>query len=189
MTDARYSYDRGDYLSIRPNYSYADCSGSDFPALWLARRREAWAMLAAPGGPPVAPPTGIAASADAIGIEALLERLAQPDTDGELDQLVQRFEAGKRLYDVYRGTDRRGDTGSGFREMTRYVRFGEILAAAYPRRRALPLLNALLKLCDLLSAHADDIPATWRGRAAQVLDGERRFVADLAHARGVPWPE
>lgn len=189
MTDSRYPFASGDYLSIRPNYSYSDCAGSDFPAVWLALRRAARTRLSTPGEPTAAPPAAIAPTADAIGIHALLDLVAAPDAERELDLLVQRFEAGKRLYDVYRGADRRGDTASGFREMTRYVRFGEILAEAYPRRRALPLLNALLKLCDLLGAHADDIPSAWRPRAVRVLDRERELVAGLAQARSVPWPE
>jgi len=189
MTDARYPYADGDYLSMRPNYSYSDCSGSDFPAIWLALRREARIRLGTPGWPPATPSAGAPVCEEGIGIDALLDRLEQPNSDSELDLLVQRFEAGKRLYDVYRGPDRRGDTGSGFREMTRYVRFGELLVAAYQRRRALPLLNALLKLCDLLSAHALDIPSTWRSRTVALLDRERELVADLAHARELPWPE
>lgn len=189
MNGARYPYASGDYLAIRPNYSYSDCSGSDFPAVWLAVRSEARMALSNPGGPQdpsvaVTPP-----DPDGIDIGTLLEHVVQADADGELDRLVQRFEAGKRLYDVYRGPDRRGDTTTGFREMTRYVRFGEILATAYRRRRALPLLNALLKLCDLLGAHAGEVPAAWRDRAVKVFDQEKRFVSELAHSRGLPWPE
>ena len=189
MSDPRYPFSDGDYLSVRPNYAYSDCSGNDFPALWLALRRATCARLATAAGPQPTPPARAATTGDAIGIDELLDRLAQPGTDAELDLMVQRFEAGKRLYDVYRGSDRRGDTATGFREMGRYVRFGELLAAAYRRRGVLPLLNALLKLCDLLGAHADDIPGAWRGRAAGVFELERSCVAELAHARGVPWPE
>jgi hypothetical protein len=190
MSHPRYPFSNGDYLSLRPSYTYCDCAGDDFPSAWRTERRNAILQLAADAGRPSPPPVAIAVPTDAIAIDTLLDRIAAQVSGGdqELDRLVQRFEVGKRLYDVYRGSDRRGDTSSGFRDMARYVRFGELLAAAYGRCHVLPFLNALLKLCDLLCAHVDDIPSQWRPRATQVLIQEGQAVAALARHRGLSWP-
>jgi hypothetical protein len=102
--------------------------------------------------------------------------------------MIQRFEAGKRLYAIYSKGELRGKVDTDFRELSRYVRFGEILIETYRRRELLPALNALLKLGDLLCAEAAAIPTAWRQRARAVLIAEATAVRKLAENRGVSWP-
>jgi hypothetical protein len=198
MSRAHYPFASGNYLELRPNYTYCDCSGEDFLAVWIGVRKHALERLAMIDGPtdqtPAAKPD---VPADGVAIHDLLDRIerhlatAEPiaaATEKDINLLVQRFEVGKRLYGVYRGADRRGDTNSGYREITRYVRFGEILMSSFERTQALPQLNALLKLCDLLCAHVDEISGQWRLRTAQLLAREVAAVAVLATEQGLPWP-
>jgi len=196
MTEPRYPWASGDYLELRPNYSYADCLADDFPAAWAASRRQALAQLGSPAGQTPLPTAVADAERDAWPIDDLLAALRlglgetgrlPATTRRRLDFLVQRFEAGKRLYAVYRGAELRGDTASDYRDLSRYVRFGEVLLIAWQRDACLSDLNALLKLSDLLCAHAETIAPDWRGRAAAVLAGEATAMAGLAARKEVAW--
>lgn len=200
MSASRYPYADGDYLTLRPAYTYCDCADTDFPQAWRAVREKALAELT--GTPPLDQATTSTAPSrslgpDEIAIDALLDRLAAslasadaiaPATKRDITRLIQRFEAGKRLYAVYCGPELRGQVDTDFRDLSRYVRFGEILVDTYRRQGLLPALNALLKLGDLLCAEAAAIPAPWRQRARDVLIAEAAAVRKLAEIRGVAWP-
>jgi hypothetical protein len=200
MSASRYPYAEGDYLTLRPAYTYCDCADADFPLAWRAVREKALDELSRT--PPPAHATARAApprplGPDEIAIDALLDRLTAslagadaitPATERDIARLIQRFEAGKRLYAVYSGPELRGQVDTDFRDLSRYVRFGEILIDIYRRRGLLPALNALLKLGDLLCAEASAIPAPWRQRAREVLINEAAAVRKLAETREVPWP-
>lgn len=200
MNASRYPYAEGDYLALRPTYTYCDCADADFPQAWRAVREKALDELNR-----TPPPAHATASAtlpralgpDEIAIDALLDRLASsladtdaitPATERDITRLIQRFEAGKRLYAVYCGPELRGQVDTDFRDLPRYVRFGEILVELYQRRGLLPALNALLKLGDLLCAEARAIPTAWRQRARNVLIAEATAVRQLAETREVAWP-
>ena len=200
MSASRYPYAEGDYLTLRPAYTYCDCADADFPNAWRTVREKALNELAnaAPltytmtSTPPSRPP-----GPGEVAIDALLDRIAislasddaiAPATEQDITWLIQRFEAGKRLYAIYSEAELRGKVDTDFRELSRYVRFGEILTETYRRRGLLPALNALLKLGDLLCAEAAAIPAAWRQRARAVLIAEAAAVRQLAETRGVTWP-
>jgi len=196
--DAHYPWASGDYLEVRPNYSYADCLHDDFPARWFTLRKQALTLLDADMPPAGDTPARFNLEArDEWTIDELLAALRAglgsegplaANTRRTLDTLVQRFEAGKRLYARYRGPELRGDTAADYRDLSRYVRFGEILLAAWEREACLSDLNALLKLADLLCAHVADIPPAWQARAAAVLRGEGQALRALATAKEVAWP-
>jgi hypothetical protein len=197
--DAHYPWASGDYLEARPNYAYADCLHDDFPGSWAALRAQTLTFLDTEAAPASDTPAGfnLETTRDEWPIDDLLaalraglgsEGLLAANTRGTLDTLVQRFEAGKRLYARYRGPELRGDTAADYRDLSRYVRFGEILLAAWEREASLSDLNALLKLADLLCAHVADIPPAWQSRAAAVLRGEGQALRALATAKEVAWP-
>jgi cytidine diphosphoramidate kinase len=179
VDDPAYPYVPADFLASRPLYAYSE-TGPDLLGGWHAARRRVAAEWSCAAEPP----------AGSIGIHALLDELAAggPAALDRVDLLVQRFEAGKRLYEHYRGEDLRGVTGGPHRELTRYVRFAEVLVAAYRLDGRLPHLNALLKVGDLLCSHAGEVPTPWRARAAAVLAAEAELVGALAEGRGVPCP-
>jgi hypothetical protein len=197
--DAHYPWASGDYLEARPNYSYADCLHADFPGSWAAIRKQALTFLDTEAAPASDTATGfnLETAREEWPIDNLLAALRAglggqgplaTNTRRTLDTLVQRFEAGKRLYARYRGPELRGDTAADYRDLSRYVRFGEILLAAWEREACLSDLNALLKLADLLCAHAIDIPPAWQARAAAVLSGESQAMRALAEVKEVAWP-
>ena len=182
MTHVVYEYASGDFLAERPKYEYTDCLAPDFLDAWRLTRAAAVAELESRSAP-------CESRRDSVAVHVLLDDLeagltASDPVDGrvaaDLHRLVQRFEASKRLWDRYLGPELRGDTSSGYRELTRYVRFGALLAIGFARLDSLQCLNALLKVGDLLCAHAEEIPGSWRRGAADVLREEAVLVSSVA---------
>jgi hypothetical protein len=103
-----------------------------------------------------------------------------------LELLVQRFEVTKRVHNAY-GPDRRAVNKEEYRDLGLYVRFAEVLEAAYRRTGMLPCLNALLKCLDTLCAGRRELPAACGARVARLVLAERELVAELAGRVEVAW--
>ena len=95
-------------------------------------------------------------------------------------EVVQRFEAGKRLYDHYRAPACTGIVDSGYDDVDRYLRLGEILLAELEGPRRLIATNGILKLGDLLCSRAAELDPASAARARALLLAERTLVDALA---------
>ncbi len=193
-----------DYLTVRPSYAYSDSSRTDLLDSWKKVRNSAvnvWSQTKDISewwreNNPIVEPIIQLSEKKSWEIFTILSSLEYSIThtnkiDGNcgeiLDLLVKRFEAGKRLYDVYYGNDLRGDSSTNFREFSRYVRFGHVLAKSFLISGCLVYLNALLKICDLITAHAEDIPLNIRTMALALVSLESEILTNYAVSIGVEW--
>lgn len=189
-----YPYAKGDRLVERNTYQYTPFVGRAFLNAWRESRIEAKERLghSAAGAPAAA--GGVLPEVGAFRTGPLLEllhaRLASgwdPSAGAWLDRLVQRFEVTKRLHRAY-GADLRAVDREDFRELALYVRFAEVLEAAYAASGSLVYLNALLKVLDTLCSQAASLERPLASRIARLVEVEGRLVDDLAH-RVVPASE
>ena len=101
-----------------------------------------------------------------------------------MNWLIQRFEVTKRLYGAYIESGKPLKAGD-FQELELYVRFGELLAAAYELEPKLPYVNALLKCVDSLCALSSRLDSYQQGRLSRLIDFERTIVSGLAESQSV----
>lgn len=178
-----YPYAEGDRLEDRNTYFYSQFGGTAFLAAWKHDRDQALKELGAPLPAPATMESEDGAAA------ALFEALYAAAVGGKgtgkrFDLLLQRFETGKRLYARYDADLRALDRGD-YRHLSLYLRFGEVLDAAYASTGRLDHLNALMKLLDILVSLRGELVDGERGRLARLISSERAFVDALAERTGV----
>jgi methionyl-tRNA formyltransferase len=194
-TGAEYPYDQGDRLVDRNTYFYSPYRGREFLLAYRNARRRLEAESAV--GP--AAGSGVRERDDPDGFVPpaceLFERVRvglAASSSGEdarqavrtLDGLVKRFEVTKRVFDDY-DDEFRPRPGAGFRTISLYVQFAELLDAACAAAGRLPHLNALLKVLDTLSSVRGEIPFALRPRVLALVEAERAHVERLAAGLGV----
>lgn len=177
---ARYAYAAGDLLARPHTYFYSAFGGPAFLEAWRTQRLAAAAWFDATA---VAFETGTTSTdrACALFTDTMTSLDRSDRTEGlrVVALLVQRFEVTKRVYGAYDDTLRPVDRDD-FRELPRYVAFGQLLERSYRASQRLPCLNALLKLNDILGAYRDAVPPGWRCLAAQLQRDELHHVDTLA---------
>lgn len=180
-----YPYSRGDLLEQRNTYFYSTFGGEAFLSAWRAERESALGDL------PAAMPAPEAGEGQAP-TDRLLERLYRAFFEGRqgrdeerlLDRLIQRFEVSKRVHAEYNDEFRPSDP-EDYRDLGRYLRFAEVLDAAFGLAGGLPRLNAMLKCLDTLTALRDRLEADAAGRLARLIGREREHVDALARSIGI----
>lgn len=179
-----YPYAHGDLLEQRNSYFYSPFGGEAFLSSWRTERNAALGDLPQAMSAPQALP-------DMAPTDRLLERLYRAYSTGRqsredawlLAMLVQRFEVSKRLHDEY-SADFKPVDPAGYRDLDRYVRFAEVLDAAFTQVRELPCLNAMLKCLDTLTALRSRLGPAAAGRLARLIECERSHVDSLARRIG-----
>jgi methionyl-tRNA formyltransferase len=179
--DIVYPYASGDLLENRNTYFYSDYLGERFIAAWRRQRAEAVASLEE------SEMSGQSDPQPELPTDRLLETLLRDFTSGKvseqsrrlLDALLQRFEVTKRLHGEYNAGFRPTDLAD-YRKMERYVRFGEVLDAAYGETTSLPYLNALMKCLDTLTALHQRLDARQRKRVILLIGREEWYYERLA---------
>ena len=177
-----YPYAAGDVLE-RPNtYYYSVYQGQEFLSAWRKQRINAQSDLEARIGTAGSAGAGTVSATDRM-LDAVCRDIATggvaTESEAVLNSLVQRFEVTKRLHGEYNARFRPVDPGD-YRSLERYVRFAEVLDAAYTSVRRLPYLNALLKCLDILTALSECLDANQSKRVRQLIDREREHVQRLA---------
>jgi hypothetical protein len=178
---ALYPYASGNTLNEATNYSYAPYHGAAFFAAWREARATACGTHAG------AEETLTACETFEI-FTRMKHALLQAEDDvplrSSLDAILRNFEAKKRIYAAYnKGFTSKGRSDDGVLEL--YVCFAEILDVAYTKYAALPYLNGLLKLVDMLCALAAKLSARQAERLAVLIEAEHAHVAACAAALGV----
>ncbi|CDL00647.1 conserved protein of unknown function [Magnetospirillum gryphiswaldense MSR-1 v2] len=181
-----YPYASGALLDQRNTYFYSVYGGRAFLSDWQAVRA---LVLVAPAAHPPAPrPVTLPSHPMAVDTGDLLEAvMAAPAVEAArpwLDELVKKFEVTKRIHQAYDQHFRAVDPTS-FRDLALYVRLAEVFEAAYAMLGQLPLLNALLKVIDTLSAVLADLNMEQRARVALLALREREHVNALSARLGV----
>lgn len=189
MSGQLYPYGSGDLLHERNTYFYSAYHGEPFLAEWTAARRQvisATALSVHDHREPTA----------AFGqISGLAKQLQIRQTGGmapyvrnSLDTLVQRFEVTKRIYEDYADSWRAKDR-TRFHDVSNYLAFGEVLAAALKLSDGLTYLNALLKLNDTLSSLSEHLLPMERGRLSALFVAEDAAVKALRQRITAAVPE
>jgi hypothetical protein len=187
-----YPYITDDPLETRPRYDYSEASGDAMLEAWRHARRKTLEYLRhpphqeAPSRLPDASPLEPLPdwqSTDSLidGLHASLSQGLALDAANQapLDLLVQRFEAGKRLY-AFLDAEGRSVRDSDYRKLERYVSFGEVLSIAWQCGAHFPYLNALLKIVDLICAYAPTLPPPLRPRVIGLIETEAEIISHLA---------
>ncbi|MBF0383003.1 MAG: adenylyl-sulfate kinase [Magnetococcales bacterium] len=177
--ESQYSYAEGDRLTERNTYFYTPFAGASFIKAWKKNRQHLLAAEAAS-----VPKPSPAAALDDGGWETklLLEHLlATADQKNRLrEKLLQKFEVTKRIFTAY-NSDLRPIDGKAYHDLSLYLRWAEVLEAAYTNHSGkLPYLNALLKAMDILIAHHEQLSANLRGRLARLVQREYFHLAVVA---------
>lgn len=179
--DVVYPYASGDLLENRNTYFYSEYLGERFMDAWRRQRTEAVARLEV-GEIAGQPDPQTESPADRL-LETLLTEFTAGKVSEQsrklLDALLQRFEVTKRLHGEYDAGFRPADLAD-YRKMERYVRFGEVLDAAYGATASLPYLNALIKCLDTLTALHQRLDARQRKRVILLIGREAWHVGRLA---------
>jgi hypothetical protein len=102
-----------------------------------------------------------------------------------MDELVQRFEVTKKIYEVYKPGFRKGEGKSDC--FILYALFAMVLSIYYYKNKNLKYLNVLLKINDTLISVidklTDDYPAIFMAYLATLC--EVSFVGKLAKSKGI----
>ncbi len=176
-----YPYVDGDPLREPMHYSYAPYQGAAFFSAWREARAAACSTRA-----------GVEETSTACETFEIFTRmkhaLLQAEDDvplrSSLDAILRNFEAKKRIYTAYnKGFTSKGRSDDGVLEL--YLCFAEILDLAYTKYAALPYLNGLLKLVDMLCALAAKLSPRQAERLAVLIEAEHAHVAACAAALGV----
>lgn len=180
-----YPYTSRDLLKQPEQYFYSALQGPAFLAGYLDARRTA--LDAISRFPEEKKPTPLARypepGAKIIDTADLLTALeAVPNTDW-LDQLVQRFEVTKRLYERYDWRVRKGQGATD--DLSLYARLAAVLANASEGGYRLKYLNTLLKLNDLLCSQTPEQQARVSGAMRTALSGEIECLERMLQSRGI----
>jgi hypothetical protein len=176
-----YPYASGNTLNEATNYSYAPYHGAAFFVAWREARDAASKAHAGAQETPVACETFRL-------FTRMKHALLQPEDDvplrSSLDAILRNFEAKRRIYTDYnKGFTSRGRSDDDLLEL--YVCFAEILDIAYTKYAALPYLNGLLKLVDMLCALTEQLSHHQAERLAVLIKAEHAHVKACAVALGV----
>lgn len=183
-----YPYDEGDRLEQRNTYFFSPFHGPAFLDEWADRRDRAIAGGEAAAFQTEQPAPSGQTDRWLAELHAVFSSGSAAESHRQLlAKLIQRFEVTKRLHgnysDAFRPTD-----ADDYHDLSRYLRFAEVLVAAYKPGNGLQVLNALLKCGDTLCALRQHLAPTNRARLAEVVRAERTYVAELSRALGVSWP-
>ncbi len=192
-----YTYDKGQLL-VEPNtYFYTKYYGWDFIEAWRRSRDMIIEEIKEESSPPQ--------KETSLSVEDIITRLNQNEgvlTEALLDtlygsmnvrkvqdsedriyflmeKLLKRFEVTKRIYTGYTKQLRPKDPSS-FQDAILYVRFAEVLEAAFSTTGKLQYLNALLKCIDILSAIRGQLGKEGKKRLVWLLKRERHHIMVLA---------
>lgn len=186
-----YTLAQGDLLERPANYSFSAFGGAPFLAGWREQRAQLALAAAAPHAVSEAAPDQAADRALApidgllAGLHAQMQDAAtQAEALVVLARLLQRFEVTKRLHANYNARWRPEDPAS-FHGTERYLRFAELLEAAYAATGKLHWLNGLLKCMDTLSSLAGRLDAPQCARLQRLVAREHAHFARLAQRVGV----
>jgi hypothetical protein len=182
-----YPYASGDLIEDRNTYVYSAFGGEDFLHAWRNQRREAIG-----GSQPDDPPRGAEGpwreTNGNVRVAALLDDLMwqlsapvpeiSPEIVGVLVTLVKKFEVTKRVHTFY-DPSFRTMPDADYRQLGLYLRFAEVMEAAFDRLGGLYYLNALLKCTDTLCAFVDSLSDPQRRRLSRLVDRERDHVVRL----------
>lgn len=95
-----------------------------------------------------------------------------------IEELLKGFESSKKLpthYQVHRRPK-----GPGFsRDLSNYLRLGEVFAVAFEASSDIRMLNALLKVNDICVGDYLRLNTRYRPRLVNLIGLERQFVANL----------
>lgn len=193
MSEPAYPYATGDLL-VEPNtYFYTSFAGHPFIEAWKKDRAATAAQLPSPENPPPADDPGPPDRTGPIRTERLLEHLyarvageapleIKDETACWLTRVLAKFEVTKRLRETY-DENLRALERTDYRNLGLYVRFGEVMDAAYDASGDLRYLNALLKCLDTLCACRQDLTSGQQARLSRLvcreLDNVRRLGATV----------
>ena len=178
---SEYTHASGDLIANPNTYFYTDYRAIDFIEAWRAHRAR---FSLRPTPPPAPKDAPLPRANEIVETDRLLEALAARSAQGPLssdaarwlDLLVSKFETTKRIHRRYRPVFLAEDKAD-CRDLGRYLRLGEVFAAAWRQSPSLVLVNVLLKLIDTLCAHADALDEDQRGRLAHLIVCEAEMVA------------
>lgn len=186
-----YPYSEGDLLEKRNTYQYSRYLGMEFLGTWrdsrMAAREELGSAVPAPSYQRFAEARQYPVASRVL-LEDLAARLACGNSTSEDDrllrELVKRFEVTKRVFESYNEQLRAVDRERYYDPLP-YMLFAEVMDLAYEAGRALPFLNALLKVIDTLVAIRERLEGDLPGRLVRLIDKERLYVSELATKAGV----
>jgi len=188
-----YPYAQGDLLDDRHTYQYSPYQGAPFLRAWRAQREVVGAEWAEPIAPPPAARTFEPKRNPPFRTEERLEGMmdgvrrglwSDRDFAEEYKTWIKKFEVTKRLFKEYDARFRAIDK-TAFRELGLYLRFAEVMEAAYRSVEDVPALNALLKVNDTLIACRRHLPREHGQRLAWLIKAEIGHVEALARNRSV----
>ena len=188
-----YIYASGNLLADRNTYAYTAFHGEQFFKDWRQNRDATLALLPTPVPAPRASPIRSLERVLAESVyntdeflEALLAKVQQHDLDSLSDQLlaelVKRFEVTKRIHAAY-STHWRATDKAAYNSMDLYVRYGELMQAAYVQTKRLEYLNVFLKVLDTLVTLVEQLSSNQAGRLASLLIAEEDFIHGLLELR------
>ena len=93
--------------------------------------------------------------------------------------MLRRFEVSKRIHGGYTESWKPRDP-KDYRNLSRYVRFAEVLDLAHTRLHDLRYMSALMKCLDTLVALRSDVEQALLPRLARLLVSEQAHVDRLA---------
>ncbi|GGC99234.1 hypothetical protein [Vreelandella lutescens] len=188
MNSLRYPYDDGDNLESRHSYTYAPYHGRQFLVAWEAARdvliRDvdlSYVSLPSPASTQTPYPTDnnvdTSALLESLNYQLFRNKKHQADSFYNwLNWMIQRFEVSKRLHLGYKINKNKIEPVGTYRDLSLYVRFSEVLVAAYREFEKLPALNALIKCLDTLYSVEKKLTVEQRRRVAYVANIERELV-------------
>lgn len=191
MNQTVYPYTQGDLLAHPQTYQYSDYLGASFLEAWKKNRNTARAAL----GGPVSPPPPKTESLSAGTLEWHLETLLSGIVIGNMNQQefqrlvhdwIKKFEVRKQFFAAYGPSLK--PTSQRPAPTRLYLRYAEVMAAAYEAGSGLPGLNVLLKVLDTLISCGHTLSADESGRLTSLILRERAFVEALAARPGASLP-
>jgi len=185
IEDTAYPYSSGDLLECPNTYFYSEFKGPEFIRDWK-ESRAACLDDNAPSASNTQQQTYDGPTARFL--EHVMAKLMVDDFPHEekqrLDALLRNFEAKKRIYEDYNPGFNSKDR-TDYCALCLYVRFAEVLVAAYRRWQALPYLNALIKCMDILCAMREMLSHSEKMQLERLIEAEGEFVVALACRLGV----
>ena len=115
-------------------------------------------------------------------LEAVLAGLEQDAALPALEALLQRFEVSKRIHRRY-SKHWRPEDPADYTDLSRYVRFAEVVDRAYAVVGDLRYLSVLIKCVDTLVSLRADLDPAQAARLARLLHTEREHVEALEGGR------
>jgi len=181
VPESSYLYSQGNLLDERNTYFYTRFVGAEFLEAFRRDRQQALADLPAPAQPPAASPQNPAATHGLTAelLEVALAASQQATLTSELPEcFLKRFEVTKRVHSAYDEQFRPVDK-QAFRDLTLYIRLGEVFESCCSQTGDLRFLNVLLKVIDVLVAHRHTFPNAIGARLAWLLEREAKHLDDL----------